>query len=145
MRRCSHGGRSCCSAWLQPGWRSDSLALRRKRGARRRLQSEVLAFCGRHSLAFYLIHQPVLFGLFTALSLVAAPPPDANAFRRECAVNCVNQGVEAGVCEKSCDCLMEHAKAQGFWLAMARNEMTPSQKGQAHDEAVACYADAAGK
>ena len=105
----------------------------------------LLAFCGRHSLAFYLIHQPVLFGFFTALGLVAAPPPEAGAFLRECAVNCVNQGVEAGLCEKSCGCLIDHAKAQGFWEAMARDRMNAAQKGQAHDEAVSCYAEAAGK
>ena len=37
--------------------------------------------------------------------------------------------------EKSCE-------EQGFWLEMARDRLTPQQKSEAHDIAVACYADA---
>lgn len=35
----------------------------------------LVASAGRHSLAFYLIHQPVLIGLVYVLSVVAPPPP----------------------------------------------------------------------
>jgi uncharacterized membrane protein len=93
-------------------------------------------------LAFYLIHQPILFGFFTLLSLVVTPTPDEKAFLRSCSVNCINQGVEAGLCESSCACVIARAQKQGFWLEMARDRLTPQQKSEAHDIAVACYADA---
>jgi uncharacterized membrane protein len=102
-----------------------------------------LTFSGRHSLAFYLIHQPVLFGFFELLALVVAPTPDAGAFMRACAVQCVNQGAEAGLCEKSCACLVTRAKEQGFWRELAQGQASPLVKAQTHDAAVACYADSA--
>lgn len=104
-----------------------------------------LQFCGRHSLAFYLIHQPLLFGLFSLLGLFVTPNPDARLFLRQCAVQCVNQGVEAGICENSCACVVARAKKAGLWLALAQDRLTPQQKSAVHDEAVACYAEASGK
>ncbi len=104
-----------------------------------------LTFCGRHSLAFYLIHQPLLFGFFTLLGLVATPSPDARDFVRQCAVQCVNEGVEAEICEKSCACVVEKAKGAGLWNKLAQDKLTPPQKSVVHDAAMACYAEAMGK
>jgi uncharacterized membrane protein len=104
--------------------------------------ARALGFSGRHSLAFYLIHQPLLFGAFTLLSLVVTPQSDEKAFLRSCAVKCINQGVGAALCENACACVITRAQKQGFWLEMARDRLTPQQKSEAHDIAVACYADA---
>jgi uncharacterized membrane protein len=104
--------------------------------------ARALSFSGRHSLAFYLIHQPLLFGAFTLLSLVVTPAPDERAFLRSCAVKCMNQGVEAALCENACACVIARVQEQGFWLEMARDRLTPRQRSEAHDIAVACYADA---
>lgn len=104
-----------------------------------------LTFCGRHSLAFYLIHQPLLFGFFTLLGLIATPSPDASDFVRQCAVQCVNDGVEAEICEKSCACVVEKAKNAGLWDKLVRDRLTTPEKSIVHDGATACYAEAAEK
>jgi uncharacterized membrane protein len=101
-----------------------------------------LTFSGRHSLAFYLIHQPLLFGAFTLLSLVVTSPPYEKAFLRSCAVKCINQGVEATLCENACACVITRVQKRGFWREIARDRLTSQQKSEAHDIAVACYADA---
>jgi uncharacterized membrane protein len=104
-----------------------------------------LTFCGRHSLAFYLIHQPLLFGFFTLLALFVTPTPDARPFQRQCAVQCVNAGAAADLCEKSCACVVARAKSAGLWNGLARDRLTEPEKSFIHDAAMACYADSAGK
>jgi uncharacterized membrane protein len=67
-----------------------------------------LAFLGRHSLALYLLHQPVFFVGFTAVATLLAPMPNAH-FEEACRAQCVASGADAQKCEKACDCAAREA------------------------------------
>ncbi len=80
----------------------------------RDLKAGPLAWLGRHSLALYLIHQPLLFGLFTALAFVGAAPSDRSSggFVGACVAQCEASGGERSVCREACACIAEHAASE---------------------------------
>ncbi|MCX2697011.1 MULTISPECIES: DUF1624 domain-containing protein [Ochrobactrum] len=72
-----------------------------------------LTFIGRHSLAFYLIHQPVLIALVYCFSQVS-PPDQRAAFTQSCVASCLPNGSEA-LCNQFCGCVVsELDKAKLF-------------------------------
>jgi len=67
-----------------------------------------LDFAGRHSLAFYLVHQPVLIACVWAFSQVmpAQPPSQEVRFRVSCERTC-EQTRDADFCARYCDCMLD--------------------------------------
>ncbi|WP_343314668.1 DUF1624 domain-containing protein [Brucella sp. BE17] len=63
-----------------------------------------LSFIGRHSLAFYLIHQPVLISLVYVFSLVS-PPDQRGPFIESCVASCLPTGSEP-LCRQFCGCVV---------------------------------------
>lgn len=78
-------------------------------------QVPVLGWIGQHSLAFYLIHQPVLISLLWLFSQVVPPPAqDQGAlFLNSCNVECAAYRDEA-FCNAYCGCLLDKVDANGF-------------------------------
>lgn len=75
-----------------------------------------LARLGRHSLLFYLLHQPVLFGLVFAFAQVS--PPDLTArFEGECRRQCMMTQGEAA-CTDYCACAQRELSARDLMDAV---------------------------
>lgn len=85
-------------------------------GIRPQSLEKPLTFIGRHSLAFYLIHQPVLIALVYAFSQLMPPaqPTPHKAFTQSCIAACLQNGGEQ-LCRQFCGCVVtELDKAKLF-------------------------------
>ena len=73
-----------------------------------------LSFIGQHSLAFYLIHQPVLIALVWVMSQIIAPPPPDRyaAFVNSCQLTCRAERSET-FCGGYCACVTEGLQSEG--------------------------------
>jgi uncharacterized membrane protein len=84
----------------------------------------LLTKAGRHSLAFYLIHQPVLIGLVYVASLIyPAPTADPISSIQSCARGCVAEGNESGLCERFCGCTTNKLVEGSLFIPLQRGEI----------------------
>lgn len=104
-----------------------ALANRSSTGAKGKLWMRPLVFGGRHSLAIYLIHQPVLIGLVYLFSLISPPtlPDPKQAYRSNCVAAC-NQGNPAVPCEAFCGCTLDLLVQQNLFDSLNRGEINVS-------------------
>jgi uncharacterized membrane protein len=97
-------GVAAAKFWAARGWRMIG----------ENLDAGPLAWLGRHSLALYLLHQPLLFGVFAALAFVGAAPSDRSSgdFVGACVAQCEASGGESSVCREACACTAERAASE---------------------------------
>lgn len=92
--------------------------------------SDPLAFIGRHSLAFYLIHQPVMISIvWLASQFIAPPPPNPRAaFVRACETTCMAERTEK-FCSLYCSCVTDGLQSEG----KLEEAFAPRQSEEFHD------------
>jgi uncharacterized membrane protein len=91
--------------------------------------SPLLAKAGRHSLAFYLIHQPVLISIAYGLSIVAPPakPVPAETYLNQCRSSCMMQEGEA-LCRSFCQCTLEKLQSQNLFATFQAGGIKPDDE-----------------
>ncbi|WP_281435382.1 DUF1624 domain-containing protein [Sinorhizobium sp. BG8] len=101
-----------------------------------------LAAAGRHSLAIYLIHQPVIIALVYAFSLVApaAKPDPVEAYRMNCTAACTAQR-DKTFCTAFCDCTLNRLLEQDLFNALNAGAINVASDGRIAAISEQCTAD----
>ena len=104
------------------------------------IPGRALGFAGRHSLAIYLAHQPILFAsLFALASLTGlAARQERESYLAACRPACVENGGELASCAKACACVADRAGAAGLSLGVARGQGGQEERGRLKSIVDAC-------
>ncbi|RVD13384.1 DUF1624 domain-containing protein [Mesorhizobium sp. M7A.F.Ca.ET.027.02.1.1] len=100
-----------------------------------------LVFIGRHSLAFYLIHQPLLIGcmwLFSQIMPAQVETPQVN-FLKTCQLSC-EQSRDTEFCTSYCVCMLDTLEGEATLDRLYNNDQTAEWKTHLSDLAGMCTA-----
>jgi uncharacterized membrane protein len=102
--------------------------------------SRPLVFAGRHSLAFYLIHQPVLIACVWLFSQVFPPSIDVAQVRNSCEATCANTN-SAEFCAPYCVCMVDRLERENALDSVISGEQSAEMNARLQSMAVACTAE----
>jgi uncharacterized membrane protein len=90
--------------------------------------SRSLSFLGRHSLVFYLVHQPILISIVYGISLLHPAPGHPEAFRQSCVETCL-PGANAGFCNRYCECALSALEKESLLAPLQSGAMPDTYRG----------------
>ncbi|MGB3540676.1 MAG: DUF1624 domain-containing protein [Mesorhizobium sp.] len=100
-----------------------------------------LVFIGRHSLAFYLIHQPVLIACVWAFSQIMPAHVESRqaSFVRSCQISC-GQSRDAAFCSTYCACMLDALEGEDTLDRLYAADQSPELKAHVTELAGMCTA-----
>lgn len=103
-----------------------------------------LAFFGRHSLAFYLLHQPALFACLFALSQILglSASREREAYLATCRPACVNAGGAPEACARACECVAARAINAGLIASLTSRFVSEADREKLGGAVQACSTEA---
>jgi uncharacterized membrane protein len=104
---------------------------------------QALSFLGKHSLAFYLIHQPVLLACLWLFSFISPPPPadPIASYQKACLANCALTQSQS-FCASFCPCVKTRMQALGQFDKLMSGALDPKSDPNVLNSAQLCSAEA---
>ncbi|MEP6563685.1 MAG: DUF1624 domain-containing protein [Mesorhizobium sp.] len=100
-----------------------------------------LLFIGRNSLAFYLIHQPLLIGCVWLFSQIMPAQVETRevTFLKSCQISCEQQR-DTEFCSSYCVCMLDTLQSEATFDRLYNGDQTPEFRAHLGDLAGACTA-----
>ncbi|AQT44686.1 putative membrane protein [Bartonella apihabitans] len=99
-------------------------------GIRPQWLNKSLQLIGRHSLIFYLVHQPVLLALLYCISAVFPPSPDTlrKPLERACVNECSESQADSHLCTAFCSCVFDQIDHRQMMSEFSRGEVSQTDE-----------------